>query len=347
MKRLLLLLLPIGTFAQIPKYYEGIEFRKENKELQTDLADLVTASHKNVIRYTPGVWNVLLESDLDPNDANKVLLIYGYDDNLGQQYHRTRKKEDRNTGGCGNCYGRWEREHVFPKSLANPKLDESSPGSGTDAHNLRAVDRQMNSWRSNNPYRDGSGNANLSNNGFYPGDEWIGDIARILMYMNIRYKSQCDPNNVVINSTNTISKEIPDLLLKWNAIDPPSEFEKVRNEIISETQGNRNPFIDNPYIATITWGGPTAVNSWNGYLSTDDFTTKEKISVDVYPNPTSDVVKINANSFIKANVYNLNGQLIYSSDQKEINLASYPNGIYIIAVHLENGAIETRKIIKK
>jgi len=39
--------------------------------------------------------------------------------------------------------------------------------------------------------------------------------------------------------------------MKWNIEDPVSLFEIQRNEIIAEVQGNRNPFIDNPYIATL------------------------------------------------------------------------------------------------
>lgn len=349
MKKLLFLLLPFGVIAQIPKYYKGIEFNKENKDLEADLSELTTAKHTNLINYTPGVWNVLLEADLDPQDPNKVLLIYGYDDSLAQQYHRTRNKDLRNTGNCGSCIGRWEREHVFPKSLATPKLNDGTPSAGTDAHNLRAVDRQMNAYRSNIQYIDGKGNARKIGGGFYPGDEWIGDVARILMYMHLRYETQCNANDVIYNTTSTFNtgRKVPELLLKWNAMDPPSELELVRNEIISETQGNRNPIIDNPYLATLMWGGPEALNTWEGYLSTEIYDTNKKINVDVYPNPTTDFINIKTENFSKANLYNISGQLILTTQSQEINLHSLPSGIYVISVHLENGLIITKKIIKK
>ena len=35
---------------------------------------------------------------------------------------------------------------------------------------------------------------------------------------------------------------------KWHNEYPPSEFEKVRNDRLNETQGNRNPFIDYPEL---------------------------------------------------------------------------------------------------
>ena len=54
-----------------------------------------------------------------------------------------------------------------------------------------------------------------------------------------------------------------ELFLKWNVEDPVSAFEVQRNNVIEGAQGNRNPFIDNPYLATLIWGGTPAENKWN------------------------------------------------------------------------------------
>src|SRR5690606_41682683 len=48
------------------------------------------------------------------------------------------------------------------------------------------------------------------------------------------------------------------------AADPVSALEKQRNEVIVGAQGNRNPFIDNPHLATRIWGGDEADNRWDG-----------------------------------------------------------------------------------
>ena len=56
---------------------------------------------------------------------------------------------------------------------------------------------------------------------------------------------------------------MPDIFLEWNEEDPVSPFEKTRNNVLQDIQGNRNPFIDNPYLATLIWGGPQAPDSWN------------------------------------------------------------------------------------
>jgi len=64
------------------------------------------------------------------------------------------------------------------------------------------------------------------------------------------------------------------LFLIWNVEDPVSDFEKQRNTFHENTantyaQGNRNPFIDNPYLATRIWGGDSAEDTWGIYISSD------------------------------------------------------------------------------
>jgi len=35
-------------------------------------------------------------------------------------------------------------------------------------------------------------------------------------------------------------------LIDWHLADPPDDFERRRNALIAELQGNRNPFVDHP-----------------------------------------------------------------------------------------------------
>ena len=44
------------------------------------------------------------------------------------------------------------------------------------------------------------------------------------------------------------------MLIKWHRQDPVSQKEIDRNNAIQLTQGNRNPFIDYPYLAEYIWG---------------------------------------------------------------------------------------------
>jgi endonuclease I len=72
----------------------------------------------------------------------------------------------------------------------------------------------------------------------------------MIFYLNLRY-------NEDFKSVGKL-----ELFLKWNAQDPISPIEIQRNEIIFKAQGNRNPFIDNPYLASLIWGGSKAQNRW-------------------------------------------------------------------------------------
>ncbi|NRT12952.1 endonuclease [Flavobacterium sp. 14A] len=257
-----LLLISGAAFAQIPSYYNGTNLNQTGNTLKTTLSQLISANTTS-LSYTPGVWDALKLTDIDPANPNNVLLVYGYNDtDTDTSNDRTRSK-DANGGNAGQ----WNREHVYAKSLGVPNLGTSGPGS--DAHHLRASDIAFNATRSNYPYGAGSGNAGLFNNTFfYPGDEWKGDVARMLMYMYLRYGEQCLPANVTVGPR-TFNNDITDILLLWNIEDPVSQFELNRNTILEGVQGNRNPFIDNPAFATTIWGGPQAENRFTGNTTAD------------------------------------------------------------------------------
>ena len=246
--------------AQMPKYYNSVNFNKKGNELKKELAVLIKKTHKNNLTYKE-LWKALAITDSDSKNPKNVAMIYGYNDvSKNKDEHRTRAKTK--TGGEK---GLWSREHVYPKSLGKPNLGQTGPGA--DAHMLRPADVTRNTKRSNLPFIDGNGKiSKRDNNAWYPGNEWKGDIARIIMYMYVRYGNQTDPNRVA-KSKNSYHRDMPDLFLKWNAEDPVSKLEIQRNNYLGNLantygQGNRNPFIDNPYLATKIWGGPKAKNSW-------------------------------------------------------------------------------------
>jgi endonuclease I/chitodextrinase len=256
---IMMLLLSFTAFAQIPTYYNDVNLTLTGSSLKDELAIKIINTHTTNLSYTPGVWDALKQSDLDPTDPTKVLLIYGWDDsNSDITDDRTRGK-DVNGGGSGV----WNREHVYSKSLANPDLGTS--GAGADAHNLRPCDAQRNSSRSNRKFEDGSGNSGATAAGnWYPGDEWKGDVARMMMYMYLRYGSRTLPTGVAVGNVNVTDSNMIDLFLEWNAEDPVSAVEMQRNPILEGLQGNRNPFLDNPAFATQIWGGPQAEDLFGG-----------------------------------------------------------------------------------
>ncbi|MFD0861493.1 endonuclease [Sungkyunkwania multivorans] len=256
MKRTLLWCFLLASFlgyAQIPSYYNDVNLNLSGTQLKDELAVKVITTHTNNLSYTPGVWDALKQTDLNPANSSQVLLIYGWNDSDSDITNdRTRGVND-NGGGTGV----WNREHVYAKSLANPDLGTSGPGA--DAHNLRPCDAQRNSSRSNRRFADGSGNSGITPQGYwYPGDEWKGDVARMMMYMYLRYDNQCYPSGVGTGATVANDPNMLQLFLQWNAEDPVSQVEEQRNPVLEGLQGNRNPFIDNPAFATQIWGGPQA-----------------------------------------------------------------------------------------
>jgi endonuclease I/chitodextrinase len=267
-------------------YYNDVNIALTGIQLKNELATKITATHTNTLHYTPDVWTASKITDANPNNTNEVLLYYGWENGLdGDDTNDLYRDNTLQDTGSGHSF-RWNREHVYAKSLANPNLETDTPGAGTDVHNLRPVDKTRNSTRNNLKFGAGSGIPSgfssvtyagplgLNTNAWFPGDEWKGDVARIVMYMYLRYGNQCVPTAVGVGNTQFTPDEMIDLFLQWNVEDPVSDIEKNRNDYHENTsnsaaQGNRNPFIDNPYLATRIWGGDSAQDIWGIYTSSD------------------------------------------------------------------------------
>ena len=290
-----ILCIPFLTFSQ-ESYYQDVDKSLFGAALKDALASKIISTHTNMLNYTPDVWEASKITDKD-TDPNRVVLIYGWEDGSDQDdtNDRTRDNSLQDTGN-GESF-RWNREHVFSKSLANPSFTTEDPGAGTDAHNLRPADRSRNSERNNFKFALGNGFSGRSSatyngpdgantRGWYPGDEWKGDVSRIIMYMYLHYGNQCLPTAVGVGDKQFTADEMIDLFLEWNVADPVSEIEIARNSYHenssnSYAQGNRNPFIDNPYLATRIWGGNSAEDRWDFYKKTDTDapTTPEKVTL--------------------------------------------------------------------
>jgi hypothetical protein len=142
------------------------------------------------------------------------------------------------------------------------------------------------------------------------------------------------------------------LFLQWNADDTVSVYETNRNNLLQGIQGNRNPFIDNPSLATIIWDGPIAQDKWNMTSSIAEDVSKNFFTV--YPNPTKEkiFVKFNEQHSVSTNeqlyVYSVTGKLInqyFSNDIQNNQLEiSLPQGLYILKFK-DNDAVFTKKVV--
>lgn len=330
-------------------YYNGFNWSQTGSALKNALANKITVTHTNELSYSQ-VWNALKIVDLDPTSTTNVLLIYGWENGTdGDATNDRTRNKDMNGGANGD----WNREHIFAQALGNPDLGQSGPGA--DAQMLRACDVQRNGSRANKKYATGSGNSASVGANWYPGDEWKGDCARIIMYMYLRYGEQCLPTYVFTGSPVSSDANMLDLLLQWNADDPVSQYEDNRNIYLGNAnntygQGNRNPFIDNPYLATVIWGGPIAQNRWpNIFLETASFEALSDVSI--YPNPSNDqTINIETEADIESiQLVNINGQLMMevkkpTKVQNTYTLHDLPDGFYFVKISSEAGTV-TKKVL--
>lgn len=335
--------LTIAIFAQsAPAYYNPVDFTLEGEALKQDLSALLNDTHDYVVDYNE-LWEILQQTDLVPENQQNVYLIYGWDNNNAEDDDDLWRNKNWTCGNGNPCTDEtWNREHVYPKALDESSSDDSGPTA--DPHMLRSSDVEMNGMRANRLFAAGSGTPSyITNNGdFYPGDNWKGDVARIIMYMYVRYGEQWNPN-FVGQGSNSFHTDMPDIFLQWNAEDPVSQYERNRNNIVENYQGNRNPFIDNPYLATIIWNGPAAENTWPTTLSISEV---EFAQLKLYPNPTTDFVQIEGlTDDAEIAVYNLSGQRIKTVIQS--GKVYLPNKGWFVLNIADRNQIHIYKVLRK
>lgn len=264
----ILLISSVTTFSQ-QTYYNNVNLNLTGTTLKEELATKIISTHTRFLFYNQ-IWDASKATDVNPNNNQEVVLIYGWENGTDTDVTNDRTRGINNNSGN---VGDWNREHVYSQSLGTPPLSDEGPGS--DAHHLRPADTQRNSSRNNRKFTSGSGFSGAqSNGGWYPGDEWKGDVARMMMYMYVRYNDRCLISNIGIGDNSNTPDDMIDLFLQWNAEDPVSEIEKQRNDYHENlsnqnAQGNRNPFIDNPRLATRIWGGPEAEDIWGIFTNSD------------------------------------------------------------------------------
>ena len=228
---------------------------------------------------TTDTWDILNDADENPADPSTVLDLY-----------KNATFPDGCSTGCA-----WNREHTWAKSYGFQTESGSAATPYTDAHHLRATDTSYNSARSNLPHGEctsgcatyptdvnaGAGGAAEVNRGsggsvscttpaagmaWETWDHRKGDVARSILYMDVRYEGGTGPlgaepdliatDDLALMYAETTScgdgyqpvayHGILSTLLAWHAADPPDADEMRRNDQVWCYQQNRNPFVDHP-----------------------------------------------------------------------------------------------------
>jgi len=258
--------------ANIPSYWASAD-NKSGASLWSAISAQTNVGYSS-LGYN-GLWTAYATTDVYPG-TNKIWDMYGECD-------FTYSTDKCGTyGGVCDCYN---REHSIPQSW----WGGGTSGIGCDIFHLVPTDGKINGVRSNDEFgivnggTDWRGNKsgtagswstdrptiasaageviNGSGNVFEPKDEYKGDFARGYMGTIIKWQlANLTTGNNFFSGSYTPSgyfgftKKAVVLMMKWHREDPVSQKEIDRNNGIQKTQGNRNPFIDYPYLAEYIWG---------------------------------------------------------------------------------------------
>lgn len=242
---------------QLEAYYTGVSLEGDSNTLRSQLEALLVSTHTIKLGYDPKVhlypwvdWrpngkceSIYSGKSFDPEELIKADLETEAklesairEAVLKDNFSLESISESLESQYTLNC------EHVVPQSW----FQKLQPMKG-DLHHLFSCEPSCNSFRGNFRYvdfddfeaiRDDCGRSERAT--FEP-KSGKGPVARATLYFLLRYPGRIDS----FYSNADIS-----MLVAWSENDPVGEYERHRNWAIQEVQGNRNPFIDFPGLAS-------------------------------------------------------------------------------------------------
>lgn len=237
-----------------------------------------------------GLKGASLKSALHTLMQPKKVLEYGSGSgNTWSGFYKTDRNPETN-----ECYNRYSSKKFYfdtpynNKAISGMNIEHSFPKSwwgGTenkaykDLYNLYPSDSKANSSKSNYPMDDvnGEGEYDIVGTGIHvgskcwePGRTFKGDFSRSYMYMAVTY------SNLTFSGTGlqTMSNEsypglkpwASKLYRQWSKGDKVDKMECDRNNAVAGIQGNRNLFVDYPFLAEYVWGDSVNV-AFDPYFS--------------------------------------------------------------------------------
>ncbi len=228
------------TNCDLSSYYSTLE-KSPQQTSREKMHERIRSTHRRELLYKV-VWDGLLATDTDAT-GQLIQLIYSDKDVPALPY-----------GNKSRCGDLWNREHVWPsargvgdKGFRNKGMDY------TDLHHLRPADCDVNRERDtlyfaqcgtvdkpseceSPAHPEAAADTQKDTKSFLPPASKRGDVARAILYMDLRYDGE-DPKtlNLVVSDC---PEEVPNgagmgylsQLLQWHLDDPPDEGEKKRNE---------------------------------------------------------------------------------------------------------------------
>lgn len=269
--------------ADIPAYYSSVD-GKSGSNLWSAISSTANRGFSS-LSYN-GLWTAYKTTDTYPTDPNHPDYVASKAGKIWDMYGDCNftygSDQCGSYNGVCDCYN---REHSIPKSW----FGGSTSGIGCDIFHLVPTDGKINGVRTNDEFGEVNGgedwNGNKSGTAaswstdkktiasaagevvsgtgrvFEPLDKYKGDFARGYMGTIVKWQlsNMTSGNNFFSGQYDAshyfgFTKKAVVLMMKWHREDPVSQKEIDRNNGIQATQGNRNPFIDYPYLAEYIWG---------------------------------------------------------------------------------------------
>ena len=269
-----------GTGAE--SYYIADSYEKlsvmSDSELLSALRSLMTVTHTYKSTYAES-RDLAAKTDCEGGNG-KIVLLY-----------TSNTVESSDFIGSGSIG--WNREHVWPKSLGGFE----NTGAGADLHHVRPDDVTTNAKRGNLKFGNASGGSEVKGSSlvggalggyakggyFEPLDNVKGDVARICLYVYVRYGAELSKCSSITNVFESV-----DVLLEWCESDPVDSWEMGRNEVVGKIQGNRNVFIDYPEYAWLIFGRevPENMTTPSGMALKKEETTIEETTEEITASAT-------------------------------------------------------------
>lgn len=351
---------PIASMDD-PNYWQGID--EKSSSFVNDLASLI---NQHTVRFYSNYDEDMIPGFYARDTANGQQVVTGV--YSSDQVVFTPPFEWLGTN--------MNREHTFPSSWM-PTAGSSTTPEYQDLHHLFPSVATANSQRSNRPLGDvvnvtnsyGDGKVGTNSNGdpvYEPRDTHKGDAARAILYMMTAYswnKSQLNSNG-------------PDqginLLINWHFDDPPSGFERSRNDYVDSLQRNRNPFVDSlhwvcyidfnthtykaePDSSCLARAGiniappiDTSDTSGNDTTTAVQFLNTSQISI--YPNPAQDRLWLTGvDDFHAYQIFNQLGQMVLKGriEDDALELNGLPEGFYFLRLIGEVESYDKRFVISQ
>ncbi len=245
------------------------------------------------------------------------------------------------------------REHSYPYSWMGEASQDSANYS--DLFLLYLVHQNKgNAVRSNYPmnnlktvtmnfYGGKFGTDSAGGFAYEPRDFAKGALSRSNFYICATYNRAGAPFTIPTANDFLGMNQDQNVLKRWSKQFPPNGWEIARHEYVASVQKNRNPFVDHPewacfidfstmkYVSGGTaCGGPTIASK-----------PLSVVTANIYPNPSSDVMRIDLSNFkgseVKVTVVDFYERTVFEGNSQSgsmtLDVKGWSAGQYLVLIH--------------